>query len=252
MTMTLAERCAHNNAVWCDMVCRVQGSAGVFVEGAWFHEQTSPPHYPNLVSLRERADPALVVDHVHRPMARLPAGAWGVKDSFCSLDLSALGFAVLFDAHWIALPSDATATASTGLHWTVVTTADELAAWEQAWAGGDACTVAPRLFLPALLADPAVCVLAAHRGSQRVAGAILNRSSTGDGAVVGLSNVHAADHDLGPVYASLAAAAQVRFPGLPLVGYENGASLDAARACSFEAAGPLRVWLRQPGGAGPT
>lgn len=248
MPITPAETAAHNNAVWCDTVCGSHGSPGAFEEAAWFHRQPSPPAYPNLVTLREDGDPAAVLDRVRQLLVELPNSTWGVKDSFCTLDLGPLGFRPLFEARWIRLPPGAARSTSTDLRWTAVTSVDELAAWERRWAGGDAPADGERLFLPGLLVDPEVYVMAARRGSQLVAGAILNRSSSGDGPVVGLSNVHT-DDDPAPLYASLAAAAQARHPGLPLVGYESGAWLAAAQACGFEAVGPLRVWLRQTPGA---
>jgi hypothetical protein len=59
---------------------------------------------------------------------------------------------------------------------------------------------------------------------------------TGD--VVGLANVSAED------WADLVADIDGRCPGAILVGYERGASLEAALAVGFEAVGPLRVWIR--------
>ena len=35
-----------------------------------------------------------------------------------------------------------------------------------------------------------------------------------------------------------------RYPGLPLVGYESGDDLAAARRAGFTSTGPLRVWLK--------
>ncbi|GCD38985.1 hypothetical protein OEIGOIKO_06805 [Streptomyces chrestomyceticus JCM 4735] len=35
-----------------------------------------------------------------------------------------------------------------------------------------------------------------------------------------------------------------RWPGLPVVGYESGADLEAATANGFRAVGPLCVWWR--------
>jgi hypothetical protein len=34
------------------------------------------------------------------------------------------------------------------------------------------------------------------------------------------------------------------FPGLPLVGYESGDELKAARRAGFEVGDPLRIWVR--------
>jgi hypothetical protein len=45
--------------------------------------------------------------------------------------------------------------------------------------------------------------------------------------------------------ASCLAFADTLFPGTALVGYESGDRLDAARACGFATAGPLRVWLHE-------
>jgi len=249
MNLTPAELAAHNNAVWCDTVCRAHGSAGAFDPDAWQHVRLSPPGYPNLVTLRADAEVAAVLGHLRRLRAELPERAWGVKDSFCTLDLTALGFDALFEASWIHLPPSASSATSTAgdLHWAEVTSADELARWEHGWAGGDVSGDAQRVFLPGLLADPEVCVMAAWQGSQRVGGAILNRSERGGTAVVGLSNVHT-DDDPVPLYVSLAAAARARCPGLTVVGYEGGAWLAAAQASGFEVAGPLRVWLRRTPG----
>lgn len=70
-----------------------------------------------------------------------------------------------------------------------------------------------------------------------VAGGIANRS----GAVVRLSNVF---DRTGSDDATWAA---------PLVGYQQpGRGLDAARACGFEVADALRVWLREAGSVSMT
>ena len=92
---------------------------------------------------------------------------------------------------------------------------------------------AARAVRPALLADAQF--LAARRDGEIAAGAILNR--TGD--VVGISNVSATTAWPGAV-----ATAAGLYPGLPLVGYEAGDDLAAARRHGFEVIGPLRVWMR--------
>ena len=80
----------------------------------------------------------------------LPGGC-GVKDSFCALDLAALGFQPLFDATWLwRAPS-------------------ELAQWETAWSGSPANNPSsehPRLFLPALLADPELVFTRSRSGDR--------------------------------------------------------------------------------------
>jgi len=111
-------------------------------------------------------------------------------------------------------------------------TAEELAVWAAAHGGGE-------IFRTDLLDDPAVTFLAAHDGGALVAGVIGNS----DAGVAGVSNlfVRGADPDL--VWAGASAAVSARFPGLPLVGYEQGEDLEFARRAGFVTAGPLRVWI---------
>ena len=100
----------------------------------------------------------------------LPGGC-GVKDSFCALDLAALGFQPLFDSTWLwrapgqPLPSRE----ASGLLWTCVQSASELAQWETAWSGSPANNPSsehPRLFLPALLADPELVFTRSRSGDR--------------------------------------------------------------------------------------
>ena len=59
-------------------------------------------------------------------------------------------------------------------------------------------------------------------------------------AVVGVSNVFGDES----AWAGCLLVAASHFPGMPLVGYEHGDDLAAARRHGFEPAGPLRVWIR--------
>ncbi|HZQ86640.1 MAG TPA: hypothetical protein VFA83_17470 [Acidimicrobiales bacterium] len=198
-------RAVANNAAWCDAVCRAAGCAPAFDGDVWSTPDPSPRYYPNVITL---------APGVEREAARrigelrgvLPAG-WGVKDSFRSLDLSAAGFTVLFEAEWLYRPvsgSDADA-----------------GPWKSSGETGD---------LPAvLLADPDVRFLTSGQGS-----VVANRG----GGVIGLSNATGVGVDR----AGLAFASQ-QWPGLPLVGYASGAELKAMLTLGFEPVGPLRVWV---------
>ena len=90
------------------------------------------------------------------------------------------------------------------------------------------------------LRDPTVSILAAHEREGLGAGAIANRT----GSVVGVSNVFTTTIALNEVWADLPAAVGDVFPSTPLVGYERGDDLHAARDSGFAAIGPLRIWLR--------
>jgi hypothetical protein len=64
--------------------------------------------------------------------------------------------------------------------------------------------------------------------------------------VTGVSNVFAPRIATETVLQGLAKVADARFPGLPLVGYESGDNLAAARRVGFKAVGHLKVWRRPP------
>jgi hypothetical protein len=115
------------------------------------------------------------------------------------------------------------------------------AEWESAWGRSAGDTSEDRIFLPPLLDDKDIAMVACYRDGHIVAGAVANRS---DG-VVGWSNFFAtAAEILDRAIESLATIAGV-FPGAPIVGYEHGAGLRNAHVLGFESLGPLRVWTFQ-------
>jgi len=59
-----------------------------------------------------------------------------------------------------------------------------------------------------------------------------------------LSNVFDAGGDLEAAYLGGASVAQARWGTLPLVGYDAGAALVAARRAGFVGIGELAVWIR--------
>ena len=243
MTTDRASLCARNNALWCDAVCRAHGLPGEFVGGLWLNRQPVPRFYSNAITLSPK-DPAgqrAWVEHLLTRRAR-----FSVKDSFAALDLSGLGFDVLFEATWLWHdPVRRTQESAThpGVVWSVVTDAAGLARWEAAWAGlhdGQAVPGSERVFRDGLLHEPGVALLAGARDGQIVAVAAANQ--TGD--VVGLSNVFAPAVDTAAVWAKVVDYVGELFPGRPVVGYERGDDLAAAEGAGFRPVGPLRVWTR--------
>jgi len=91
-------------------------------------------------------------------------------------------------------------------------------------------TQQPRLFLPALLANPEIVFIVASQDQELVAGAIANHTDD----VVGLSNVFVPPDNPVAFWAGCVAMAQERFPGVPMVGYEHGPELAIAQAIGFE------------------
>jgi hypothetical protein len=225
-----AEVAAHNNADWCDVVCRTHGLPTEFDRSSWLTARRSPPMYPDAVTL----DPTATADEI---LSRIDTSVGcSVKDSYASLDLAPHGFQVLFSASWI---HRAPSTSPPPPTWRAVRTPDELQAWSAAHGGGDT-------FRPALLTDPAVAILGAYDGDTLVTGVIANRSSGDrDAAVVGLSNLFVgATIDPARAWAEAADAVGAHFPGLPIVGYEHGDDLELAHGAGFESTGPLRIWLK--------
>ncbi len=219
--MTIAELAARDNAEWCDTMCRAHGSGGAFAERAWTSAVRTPLYYPDAVTLSPTATAADV-------LGGIDAGPGAsVKDSFATLDLP--GFDVLFEAEWIHHPAPVAGPSPVG--WEEATPGT-LPEWERACFDGEVSG----LFPAALLAE--VSVLSGRIGGELVCGCVLTPRER----VVGVSNVFATGCDEDTAWAGVVAAAAARFPGRPLVGYEQDPS--AALRHGFETAGPLRVWLK--------
>jgi hypothetical protein len=116
--------------------------------------------------------------------------------------------------------------------WAPVTSPTELNAWTGNHDTAD-------VLLPPLLHRAHFRILARYVDGRIVAGAVARLGS----GIVDVSNVYA----VGGYHVDWAELAEViggYFPGRPLVGYERGEALTAARAGGFVPAGDLRVWCR--------
>jgi len=238
---TAAEQAARNNARWCDAVCRAHGSAGEFGPGYWLHRRSGPPFYPNLVTCRGDVDAARVLGEIHALRAAALPIPWGVKDSFCALDLAPHGFELLFEARWLYCDGAGAVPMPAGpLTWSTMTDDAQLVAWERGWSLANALVPAHvRQFPDSLLADRDVRFIAGHRGTALVAGAIFNRSE----AEVGISNTFTADPGEATPWPELIDQARRAFGGLPIVGYDQGSHVTDACRAGFDDVGALRVWL---------
>lgn len=233
---------AQNNALWCDAVCRAQGAPGEFRNALWLNRFGTPPYYPDVVTLApEEAAPEQL--KVIASLVGSPRGAgWAVKDSFRSLDLHPLGFAVLSDAEWILrLPTaDDAQESTTGLQWKTVRSEADLLLWSRAWAGEATALETSQVFAASLISDTHVNFLFASASGTLLCGGVLNEGA----GVVGLSNVFHAGVDPEIAWRGLLREAARRFPGRPVVGYETGKELAVARRVGFQSAGPLRIWCK--------
>ena len=237
----------HNNAVWCDAVCQALGCDTAMTDGLWVNHSPSPPYYSNAVTM-DRDAQAAQLGRIRSMLSFLLPRPWTIKDGFHVLDLAPLAFEVLFEAEWIGLDADAPLSAEVArdVAWTPVADDAGLANWEAAWRGGnDAADAAgpPRLFQPALLADPDIRFLAGWQGGSITAVAVANRSDDGSGPVVGISNIGLPAVEPERHRAGALAAVRDAFPSLPVVGYERGDDLTAMQALGFQSLGRLRVWI---------
>lgn len=167
-----------------------------------------------------------------------PGRSFSVKDSFGCLNIGTLGFAPLFDAEWFcASELDLLVPSSAGsVRWTFVGSDADLARWEQTWRPSSKL----RTFRPKLLARPDIRFVYGLLDDRPIGGGILN--ATDD--VTGLTNVFASGIATEAVLQGLASMAWTWRPRRPLVGYESGADLAAARRVGCETVGRLRIWRR--------
>jgi hypothetical protein len=220
---------AATNAAWCDAVARTHHIAGVFAADAWTAAVRTPALYPDAVTLRPDADADSVV-------ARIDAGPGAsVKDSFATLDLARYGFAVLFEATWIARTPGVGSLVGPTLRFDVLH-GTAFPEWEAAWRGDDG---PPDVLRVSLLDEPGVIALSAV-GTATPAGVLLFATS----ALIGVTNVFASDDDRDAAWRGIVAWTELHRPDLALVGYEAGPDLGAAVRCGFEPIGPLRIWTR--------
>jgi hypothetical protein len=230
----LVRTAARNNAEWCDLVCRLHGQTGTYHDGGWTVPKRSPPLYPDAVTV----DSGASIDAILAAIDTSPGCS--LKDSFASLDLASEGFHVLFEAQWICREAGAPSPeAPAGMRWERVRDPAVLRRWERAWNQYD-FDIPPGLFHPSLLDEDAVMIMAGYRDEAIVAGAIANRSAT----VASVTNVFSADDDLDAAWCGSVAAVAAHVGDLPLVGYERGDDLEAARRYGFAPLGPLQVWIK--------
>jgi hypothetical protein len=238
---------AQNNVHWCETLCRHHGVPGEVHPAYWINRHRVPPYIPNVVTLASAAQAPEQLAAIQTLIEVDGRPHFSVKDSFQCLDLTPLGFDVLFQATWIAR-APSTLLAGDGaerLEWSVVKSPAELEQWEQTWrgpgAGADRGQESP-IFLPSLLREVDVVFLLGKLGGRNVATGALNRS----GEVVGISNVFSDRQDARSLFPGCVRMAQTLYPAVTLVGYERGDALDAAREIGFEPVHGLTVWNRAP------
>ncbi|MGI8484897.1 MAG: hypothetical protein ACR2OU_11625 [Thermomicrobiales bacterium] len=215
-----------NNAAWCAAVCATHGISSTMESGIWIAEGSPPRYYPDAITL----NPEITAEQVAAIIAGRNGGS--IKDSVATLDLAPHGFELLFTANWIAI--DSPPPAAQGSTWDVISSAEGAQRWRDAQ--GDADSIRDEL-----IDDPNVALVMGCVGDGDLAGAIAYRSDS----AVGISNVFNSGSNQVSAWQAVAANVASTFPGLPIVGYEQGEDLMAAIAAGFTEIGPLRVWVRK-------
>lgn len=234
-------RAAHNNALWCDAVCRVHGLQTELSESYWFCREKPPRFYPNLVTrLEGRAFSSLQVARIQQLMSELGDSGWGVKDSFDTLALSPLGFRREFEATWIwRAAGNNIAKVENGVRWSSISDSALLRRWEQRWSVSCGLESCSGVFRDAIIHESGVRIFAATREGEVVGGAVANQTDD----VVGLSNVFAPRGEELEFWRGCVAAVGASFPGLPLVGYQREEGLVFAKEVGFESLRTLSIWI---------
>lgn len=233
-TQDVQALCARNNAELCDSICRSHGVPGQFSADIWLQPRDGPAYYPNAVTL-SASDGGTRAEIEH--LSEAPPHGFSVKDSFDRLDLSGFGLRRLFKAEWVWLDDDpAPAEEETGAAWEKIGTEDELQAFEVEWSAGN--PPPGRVFLPPLLEDATVSLLAARRDGRIVAGCVANLGPAG---VTGFSNFFAPEAARSAFRAEAVMELRRREGGT-IAGYDSGEELAGLLALGFRAVGSLAVW----------
>jgi hypothetical protein len=122
-----AARVARNNAAWCNLVSIAHGGATHFSAAAWWNQRKGPPHYPNVVTLDPDAGPTAVLPIIGELLGSPSLAAFGVKNSFCTLDPANSGFFQRFHASWIWKAPARPRANTLPVRWTVLQEPSELA-----------------------------------------------------------------------------------------------------------------------------
>ena len=225
---------ARNNADWYETMFTVHGLKYSRKSYAFLAEDVPPPYYSQLTVLSPDKE-ATVISELAL-LAERSKGVLGLKDSFCQLDLVKNGFRTLFEASWIWRSPLRT---SIPAGWEIVSHADDLSSWEDAWKRNGSPT-SRRMFPDVFLTRNDVVFLGQKAQGRFIAGCIANRSDD----CIGLSNVFA-EVPSEKMFSQAAGAVAATCDSLPIVGYESGEDLEYAMKANFSRVGDLRILLSE-------
>ncbi len=230
---------ANNNADLCQAVFSAHGQEFHRSPNALLHWSRPPPYYPNYVTLSPGGVEQTASDL--GALARCFHGNLVVKDSFCELELTTIGFKCLIDAEWLyRKPAGTVSVLPDG--WCKIESADDLRTWEKSWKRNGSPT--ERYMFPSLmLSMPDIAFFGKKTDLGFEAGCVANLSER----CIGLSNVFSAEKcRRAQDFADAGACAATLGPQKSLVGYDSGNDLKIMRDLGFRSIGKLRVWIADP------
>jgi hypothetical protein len=222
---SLLQSAIKNNVIWCKKVSELHGGTHLTKGNVWGLTTKAPRFYPDVMTTNEAVTTQEVVEFIgNREIL-------SIKDSFSNIDMSLLGYKILFVAEWIcheavSVPiSDLTA-------WRSIQTEEDVVNWTTACGLGGIITAE-------LLSDPEVVILGkGHLNEEK--GFIVNQGAK----AIGVSNVFSKNPNNHQHWSEIPQIVSTRFPRLPLVGYEHGEDLKASLRFGWKSMGPLRVWIK--------
>ena len=230
MPTSLLSAAIEDNIAWCSTVCASHSSDEQMSLTSWANLAPSPPYYPNIITRQPHAQAEVIrlIDSVRKRNAN---SAWGIKDSFADLDLTAAGFRLAIEGQWFA--GEPAAGQKRAHEWEVVRLPEDLSLWEQAWSEESG----HRIFKESLLNDSRIRFWMQRQAGEIIAGCI----SFAPGPVIGLSNWFSQGAE--SVFdRNILDAVQHEGAHRPVVFW--AADGDAAFSASgLKALGKLRVWL---------
>lgn len=212
-----------NNIIWCGIVCDLHGLTQTSSERVWGLLSKAPELYPDIITSSSHATSEEVNNFIgHREI-------FSIKDSFANLNIAPYGFKVLFEAKWIC-HSPVADVDYVQTEWTVVSSEKDLAKWT--FASG------LQKVIKAKLLDQKDVKIFMHEVNGELSGFIANLSTN----AVGISNVFSNSNKI--IWSDIVPIVSTYFPGIPMVGYENGDDLTSALLSGWTTIGPLRVWIK--------
>jgi hypothetical protein len=223
---------AANNAAWIEMAVSALGIGGEFTPVLWQNVHDMPPIFPNADTLGGTVSDKLAA--IEQLVAARSEKVVTVKDSWAQLDLTVLGFEILFEAQWLYRDTQSLASSAGELQIEPITTAKGLREFALACNGPN---IPDDVYSPKLLKNADVIWLAGKQDDRIVAGvtAVRAQGLNGINNVFGAADTHKQQ---------MIAAAVNAFPGQPACGYEGDGNIAPYLPLGFEIAGDLRVWLR--------